>query len=101
MLHWRCPICAHNLWAPTPWMPWLHCFVCGLDFQRKNLEAKEEEDQTMFVIFRVTCGQKTLRLRRGNFSNRLIIPSVRLRPFRCWLLSWRWGQVGWELSRWS
>lgn len=44
--------------------------------------------------------RKTLLFRHGNFSVRRVVPFVEHGPFNCWLASWRWGQIGWELKRW-
>ena len=51
-------------------------------------------------VYKVRCGCKTLLFRRGNFSGRRFVPFVERGPFGCWLASWRWGQIGWELTRW-
>lgn len=53
------------------------------------------------VVYRLRLGRKTLRFRRGNYSCRRIVPFIEHGPFGCWLASWRWGQIGWELTRWT
>jgi hypothetical protein len=55
----------------------------------------------MAVVFKVRIGQKILRFRRGNYVNRRVMPFIERGPFGCWLASWRWGQIGWELARWT
>ncbi len=56
----------------------------------------------MAVLFRLRLGDKILRFRRGKcYSARLIRPKIERGPFGCWLASWKWGQVGWELKRWT
>lgn len=55
----------------------------------------------MAVALKVKIGDKILRVRRGNFSCRKVVPFVERGPFGCWLASWRWGQIGWELERWT
>ncbi len=49
------------------------------------------------VLLRIKLGSKTLRVRRGNYGARRFERG----PFGCWLASWKWLQIGWELSRWS
>ncbi len=51
-------------------------------------------------VYKIWFGRKTLLFRRGNFSRRRLVPVIERGPFGCWLASWRWGQVGWELTRW-
>lgn len=53
------------------------------------------------VVFRLRLGPKTLRFRRGNYSRRHVVPFIERGPFGCWLASWSWGQLGWELTRWG
>ena len=53
------------------------------------------------VVARIKVGEYVLRLRIGNFSDRKVIPLVEHGPYGCWLASWKWGQVGWELGRWA
>lgn len=53
------------------------------------------------VVARLRLGSKILRLRKGNFSNRRILPFVERGPFGSFLASWRWGQIGWESARWT
>lgn len=55
----------------------------------------------MAVIFRIRFRDYILRFRRGNYSSRRILPFMERGPFGCWLASWKWGQVGWELRRWT
>ena len=55
----------------------------------------------MSVVLKVRIGQKILRFRRGNYVNRRMIPFIERGPCGCWLASWRWGQIGWELARWT
>lgn len=55
----------------------------------------------MSVIARLVCQDKTLRLRKGKYSDSWLVPVITRGPFGCWLASWRWGQIGWELNRWS
>lgn len=55
----------------------------------------------MSVVVRVRCGPKMLRVRRGWYSERRFWPVIERGPFGCWLASWRWGQIGWELKRWT
>lgn len=55
----------------------------------------------MAVVFRLRLGDYILRFRRGNYSNRQFVPFIEHGPFGCWLASWRWGQLGWELKRWT
>ena len=50
-------------------------------------------------VHKVRLGRKTLLFRRGNFSHRRFWPFVEHGLFGCWVASWRWGQVGWELTR--
>lgn len=57
-------------------------------------------DTLRFVVWRIKIGRKTLRWRRGNYSRRRVVPFIERGPFGCWLASWRWGQLGWELDRW-
>jgi hypothetical protein len=51
-------------------------------------------------VYKLRLGRKTLLFRRGNFSARRIVPFMEYGPFRCWNASGRWGQIGWELTRW-
>lgn len=53
------------------------------------------------VVWRVRIGEKTLRFWRGNYSRRLVVPFRERYPFGCWMLSWRWGRLGWSLTRWD
>lgn len=53
------------------------------------------------VVWRLRLGNKILRFRRGNYSCRRLVPFVERGPFGCWLASWKWGQIGWELARWT
>lgn len=56
----------------------------------------------MSVVLRIRFREKILRLRRGRrYSNRRFIPFIERGPFGCWLASWKWGQIGWELRRWT
>lgn len=55
----------------------------------------------MAILIKIRIGHKVLRLRRGNYSNRIFLPRIESGPFGCWLASWRWGQLGWELARWT
>ena len=51
-------------------------------------------------VLKLRIGRKTLLCRRGNFSVRRMVPFVERGPFGCWVASWSWGQVSWELTRW-
>jgi len=53
------------------------------------------------LIIKIRLGSKILRFRQGNYSHRRVLPFMEHGPFRSWLASWRWGQVGWELARWT
>lgn len=53
------------------------------------------------LVWRLHLGSKTLRFWRGNYSSRRIIPYIEHYPFRSYLLCWRWGRLGWTLSRWD
>ena len=53
------------------------------------------------IVLRLRIGKKTFRIRRGNYSCRRFVPFVERGPFGCWLASWSWCQMGWELTRWS
>lgn len=53
------------------------------------------------VIYRLGCGAKLLRFKTGYYSRRRVIPFVERGQFRCWNASWSWGQISWELSRWT
>lgn len=55
----------------------------------------------MAVVFKLRTKNKTLRFRRGNYCNRTIFPFIEAGPFGCWLASWKWGQIGWEVNRWT
>jgi hypothetical protein len=53
------------------------------------------------VAFKFTISDHILRFRRGNFACRKLVPRVKRGPCGSWLMSWRWGQLGWELKRWA
>lgn len=53
------------------------------------------------LVFRYRIGEKILRLRRGNFADRKLLPRLEKGPFGCWLASTRYYQIGWELARWT
>ena len=46
------------------------------------------------------CGEKTLLVRRGNYSCRRVMPFIQCGPFGTWLASWSWGEVEWSQTRW-
>lgn len=58
-------------------------------------------DQERRVVWRLTIRKKILRYRRGNYSRRRLVPFMEWGPFGCWLASWSWGQLSWELKRWA
>ena len=51
-------------------------------------------------VRKLRLGRKTILFRRGNFSARRLVPFVARGPFGCWVASWQWGQISWELPRW-
>lgn len=54
------------------------------------------------VLLRIRWGDYILRLRRGRrYSSHRLIPLIERGPFGCWLASWSWGQLSWELRRWT
>ncbi len=63
--------------------------------------ALEVEIVNRRVVWRLRLGNKILRFRRGNYSRRRLVPFVERGSFGCWLASWKWGQIGWELARWT
>ncbi len=56
------------------------------------------DGRKMFVL---QLGSKTLRFRPGSYSNHQLVPFRESGPFGCFLLSWRWGQIEWSLTRWT
>lgn len=54
---------------------------------------------TRRVVVRLRLGSKILRIRRGDF--RTWGPLFEGGPFRCWAINTRFGNVSWELARWS
>lgn len=55
----------------------------------------------MSVLVKIRIGENILRFRKGNYACRKVIPFIERGPFGCFLISWEWGQIGWELARWT
>lgn len=53
------------------------------------------------LMFIFPFGDKTLRVRIGKYSNRIFIPYVEYGPFRSFLISFRFCQIEWSLTRWA
>ena len=51
----------------------------------------------MAVILRVKAGSHTFRVRKGRY----LAWKLERGPYGCWLFSFGFGQLGWELSRWT